>query len=358
MSSLDELIKATNKKFKNSKDDDDVIHFGLPQYNFEKVPFTSPRLNYMTFGGLPIGKLIEFSGAEHSGKSTTALDIIANYQHKDNAKQVIYIDAENTLDTEWALKLGVDTDNMILMQTTNQSAEEIFQFVLDAVNTGEVGLVVIDSIAVLVTEQALGKEMTEKTYAGVSGPLTTFSNKVIGPASKNECMIIGINQVRDNLNSPYGGTSTPGGHAWKHSASVRLEFRRGKFIDAKGKEISRSSENPQGNLVEVVMLKNKTCPPTRKNGYYTLRYDTGIDYLADLVELAIKYDVILQSGAWFTIQIPEHPDTDTGEIIETNVIRDKIHGQAEVYDILSDENNIDILQQVESWVDYFMSQDK
>ena len=89
---LDEVMKAMNKKSM-----EEVVQIGITDYNFDRIPFTSPRLNYMTFGGLPIGKLIEFYGEEHGGKTTTALDIIANYQALPNAKKVLYVDAENTL---------------------------------------------------------------------------------------------------------------------------------------------------------------------------------------------------------------------------------------------------------------------
>ena len=116
----------------NKKSKSEVVTLGLPSYYYKRIPFTSPRMNYCTFGGLPTGKLIEFFGEEHGGKTTTALDIIANYQQMDNARKVLYVDAENTLDVEWAKKLGVDVDEMILFNPTSQSAEAIFQFILDS----------------------------------------------------------------------------------------------------------------------------------------------------------------------------------------------------------------------------------
>ena len=111
MSKIDEVMKDFNKKFK-----EDLVHYGVAEYDYKRIPFTSPRLTYMTFGGLPMGKLIEFSGENHSGKTTTALDIVANYQTLDTGKKVLWVDCENTLDTVWARKLEVDVDDMILCQ--------------------------------------------------------------------------------------------------------------------------------------------------------------------------------------------------------------------------------------------------
>ena len=154
-----------------------------------------------------------------------------------------------------------------------------------------------------------------------------------------DCTGIAINQLRDDMNSQWGGTKTPGGRAWKHYCSVRLEFRRGKFLDEKGNELTRAAQTPSGNEVLMSMTKNKTCPPNRRIGQYTINYNTGIDYLRDLVDVAITYEIIDKSGAWFTIL-----DTETGEILS-----DKIQGQANVYAFL--EENEDVLMRVEEQVE-------
>ena len=221
--SLNDVISKMNKSAGG-----DVVTSGLPTYDFKRIPFTSPRMNYCTFGGLPIGQLIEFYGEEHGGKTTTALDIIANYQQMEDARKVLYVDAENTLDSKWAMKLGVDVESIILFKPTSQSAEEIFQFILDAVESDEVGLWVLDSIPALSSAQELEKDMTEKTYAGISGPLSVFSRKAEKANHQHRCTGIGINQLRDDLGATWGGaTKTPGGRAWKHFCSVRMEFKKG-----------------------------------------------------------------------------------------------------------------------------------
>ena len=342
MNKMDTLIKNLNKQAK-----EEIITVGLNAFSYKRIPFTSPRMNYCTFGGLPVGKLIEFYGEEHGGKTTTALDIVANYQHSDDGRNVLYCDCENTLDVEWATKLGVDIDSMYILQPKSQSAEEIFEFICNAVDTGEIGLFVIDSLGAMMSQQELDKTMQDKTYGGISKPLTLFAKRVEMLMQRHKCTGIGINQMREDMNSMWGGQTTPGGKGWKHMCAVRMQFSRGKYIDEKGNQLTKSAETPAGNIVMVSMTKNKSCPPTRRTGFYTLRYDTGIDYIADLIDVAMKYNVITKRGAWFDIV-----DIETGEVLEGN-----IQGQANVIEFLENENNVAVLQRVENLIDAKMQED-
>jgi recombination protein RecA len=336
MPKLDDVIKDLNKKTKEN-----VVTVGLPSYEFKRIPFTSPRMNYCTFGGIPVGKITEFFGEEHGGKTTTALDIIANYQQSEDDRKVLYVDAENTLDVEWARKLGVDVDKMIVFKPTSQSAEEIFQFILDAIDTGEIGLWVLDSIGALASAQELEKTMEEKTYAGISGPLTVFGRKVEMLMHRHQCTGIGINQIRDDLGAMWAGAvKTPGGKGWKHYCAVRMQFSKGKYIDEDGNDLNSKAESPAGNYVLMSMVKNKSCPPTRRTGFYTLNYEYGIDYLKDLVEVAMKYGVIDKSGAWYTIV-----DLSTGELIA------KLQGMANVYKYLENPDNESALTLIENYIE-------
>lgn len=324
MSNIDEVMKDFNKKFK-----EDLVHHGLSQYDYERIPFTSLRLNYMTFGGLPMGKLIEFFGEEHGGKTTTAMDIVANYQ-KLYDKKVLWVDCENTFDAVWAGKLNVDVDDLIVFNPTNQGAETIFQFILDMMDTGEVGLVVVDSFGVMESNQSMEKSVEDKTYAGISGALSQFADKAVGRCQKYKCTFIGINQLRDDFNSMWGGKKTTGGRAWKHNVTARIEFSKGKYVDDKGKELNSNPENPAGNIIQARMVKNKTCPPTRRLEQYTINYLTGIDYMSDLVEIAKKFDIIEQSGAWYTVV-----DVESGE-----VLLEKVQGQPNLIQELSDNQEL------------------
>ena len=340
MSKLDILVKEINKNFK-----EDIASRGIPVRHFQKVPFSSPMLNYMTYGGIPRGRLIEFAGEENGGKTTTALDVVANaqklfynewaeemhslenlekrtkeqdtrlaYLEDRQPKKVVYCDCENTLDEEWATKLGVNTDDMILLKPMSQTAEQIFEMLLQMMETDEVGLVVLDSIGVMISAQAYEKTMEEKTYGGIAAALTLFSKKAELLCSKYDCTLIGINQMREDMNSTYGGQITTGGKGWKHQCSLRLMFRKGDYIDENNNSLKRSSTSPAGNLVEVAIAKTKVCNPDRRNGYYTLKYNSGIDIISDTVELACYYDIIQKAGAWFSII-----DTNTGEIMQNQV---------------------------------------
>lgn len=331
---LDEVLQKVNKEQKET-----IFTQGLNGYDYKRIPFTSPRMNYCTYGGIPEGKITEFFGEEHGGKTTSALDIVANYQNIYPDRDVLYVDSENTLDEGWARKIGVDLDRIYLVQPQSQPAEKIFDIIIDAIQTGETGLWVLDSIGALLSKDELEKDMDEASYAGISKPLTRFGKKAEMFMKKYNTTGIAINQMRDKVGSTYGGQTTPGGNAWRHLCAVRMEFRRGSFIDEKGNTLTRSAGNPVGNIVMMSMVKNKTCKPDRRTGQYTLNYDEGINYLKDLVDCALFYNIIDQHGAWFTII-----DPDTGEII-----KDKLQGQASVVKLLEDDD--DIQERVEQLVD-------
>ena len=139
----------------------------------------------------------------------------------------------------------------------------------------------------------------------------------------------------------YPTTKTPGGRAWKHFCTVRMEFRRGTFLNDKGDEIKKSAESPAGNVVLMSMDKNKTCAPNRRGGFYSIDYANGINYLRDLLDVAMKYGLIQQAGAWFTVI-----DPDTGEIKS-----EKVQGLQNLGEFLKDEANEDVLVFIEDYID-------
>ena len=161
MSELDNIIKELNK---NNK----VISIGNPdRSDIRKIPFSSPRANYVLYGGLPMERLIEFAGLESSGKSTSALDIVGNYQKLENAKRVLYIDLEGTYDDLWAEKLGVKVNEVIVWSPQEQSAEDIFDYIIKMIKTDEVGLIIIDSLATLVPSQILKENFDKQEMGGI-----------------------------------------------------------------------------------------------------------------------------------------------------------------------------------------------
>lgn len=339
---LEEIMKRVNKDVK-----DEAFTKGMPVYEYEKVPFTSPKMNYITYMGLPLGKLAEFYGEEGGGKTTTALDQVANFQNLYPDREILYVDAENTLDIKWAKKIGVDVDKINLYQPKTESAEYIFQVIKEATESGEIGMWVLDSIPCLTAEKDLGKDLTDDArVGGISGILTRFCREMVGICAKNNCMGIFINQLRDKINSTIPGmTNTPGGRALKHFCTTRIQFMKGTYLDENGKTLSRSSGEPNSQKIMVNMVKTKFCTPDRHVGQYTINFDDGIDYLTDLIDQAIFYEIIDKSGAWFTIT-----DTESGE-----VLKEKIQGQAKVKELL--DSDIDLMRRVEELVLNKLSED-
>jgi len=325
MPSLEEVMKDINKKFKAQIANQGVVFEKVP-----RIPFSSPRLNYMLYGGLPVGRLIEFCGEEGGGKTTTALDIISNAQRLFPDKKACLVDVERTFDPDWAQKLGVDIDALILLTPEEQTAEQIFEMIKALVETGELSVCVLDSLGAMVSAQAYQKTLEDKTYGGISSSLTLFSKEMIPICARTKTTFIGINQLRDDMNSPYGGSVTTGGRAWKHHCSVRMLFTRSDYFDEKGNSVSRNCENPAGHYVKVSLLKSKVCKLDRKISFYMLRYLDGIDYISDIIDLAVRYNYIKVSGAWYTLIDPE-----TGEICQMNGKDLKFQGKAALRDFLS-----------------------
>ena len=335
LKSFDALCQTVNKELKGN-----TVSQGMSEYSQDRIPFTSIMMNYCTHGGLPVYQATEFRGAQYSGKTTSALDIISNYQADERFSsdgKILYADIENRLDETWATTLGVNTDDLVIFKPAGQSAEYILEFVQKAIETGELGLVVIDSIAAMFSEKEYEISLDDAAYGGISKPLTRFSKFMLGDLPKYKTTLIGINQPKPILNSPYGGTYTPGGKMWQHACSVILEFRQGEFIGADCKDAGRSTDKPVGNRILMSTIKNSSCPPDRRTGNYTVRFDSGIDLIADIMDFAFKFDII-QGTSWFTII-----DVETGE-----VLRDKIHGKGELNSVLTEDEELrnQVLEQI------------
>lgn len=326
--SLEEAMREVNKRFKS-----DVCKQGLSFDDVKRIPFSSPRLNYMTYGGMPVGRIIEFAGEEGGGKTTTALDLVAHAQKMFPDKQVLYVDIERTLDAEWAEKLGVDIDRLILFSPDEQTAEEIMEATKTIVETGSISLCVLDSLAAMVSAQAYSKTIEDRTYGGISMALTLFSKEMIPVCARTGCTMIGINQVREDMNSTYGGTTTTGGRAWRHNCSVRMTFQKSDYLDDKGNSIPRNSENPVGHLVKVALVKSKVCKLDRKVGFYTLKYLTGIDYISDIIDLAIKAGIVNAAGAWYSIL------DENGNVAQNEGTDLKFQGRAKLHAFLSENDD-------------------
>lgn len=334
----------------------------------QKLPFSSPLMNWCTYGGIPRNKISEFFGDYGSGKTTTAVDIcknaidifqseydaeVANLREKiasgvktanselddlidRGPKKTLYIDLEHTFDAAWARTLGIYDSDMDVMQPPNVVAEDVLQTVQELVETGEVGLVVIDSIPSLIPRTELEKKIGERTVAALAGLLNVFYRKVVPLLTRYECTLLTINQIRDNLENPYV-VKTPGGKAPKFYASLRMQFRIGSPVDFLGNELPMKTENPAGYLITANLVKQKSAPWDRKQGTYYLMCQSGIRPDFDYALLAVKkYGIIQKGGAWFTVCDPY-----TGEVLmEEDALNPnkskpvKLNGMAKVYDYL------------------------
>ena len=205
MSNIDLIIKDLNKKMKVGN-----IQLGVDFQEVQKIPFSSCRLNYMTYGGIPVGRIAEFYGADGSGKTTTAIDVAGNAQRMFLDKKVLFVDIEHTFDSCWATKLGLNCDDIIYLDPDSMGAEEVFNMIIELIDSGEISLCILDSIGAMVSMQANEKQIGERTYGGVSMALTEFSKKITPVLARTQTAFIGINQVRDDMNSLYGGTTTTG----------------------------------------------------------------------------------------------------------------------------------------------------
>ena len=294
MAEIDNLIAEVNKKYKT-----DIIRKASDLKGIEFIPYTSPMMNYLTRGGVPVGRIIELVGLPQSGKTTTALDIISNFQKKYTDKYCVYLDAENTIDKEWGETLGVDWSKVILIQPESEYGGELLDMLLDYIRSGKVGLAVLDSAPFIIPKAVQEKGLDEKSYGGNSALMKAFCDKAVPLCKKTECTFLMINQLRENIGNPYKPFKIPCGTAIAHACSQILWFTKGSLLDEKYKEVSSGYANPSGNLVSVKVEKNKVTKNDRRLQTYTLNYSTGVDEIKDTLDLAIMLGIISQAGAWY-----------------------------------------------------------
>ncbi len=239
-------------------------------------------------GGYPRGRIVEIYGPEASGKTTLALHAIANVQKEGGI--AAFIDAEHALDPEYARRLGVDLDNLLISQP--ESGEQALDIAETLVRSGAVDLIVVDSVAALVPSAEISGEMSDSQVGLQARLMAKAMRKLVGVLSKSQTCAIFINQVRMKIGQMYGSPeTTPGGLALKFHASVRLDIRRIGSVKA-GDQII-------GNKVRVKVVKNKLAPPFRE-AEFEIIYGEGISREAELLDLGLKTGILKRSGAWYS----------------------------------------------------------
>ena len=239
-------------------------------------------------GGIPRGRIIEIYGPESSGKTTLALHVVANAQ-KDGG-QAAFVDAEHALDPGYAGQLGVDTKNLVISQP--DSGEQALEIVEMLVKSNEISVIVVDSVAALTPRAELEGEMGD-AHVGLQARLMSQAlRKLSGITSKSNTTIIFINQLREKIGVKWGSPeTTTGGRALKFYASIRIDIRRIGFVGDK-------SDNA-GNKTRVKIVKNKMAPPF-KEVELDIMFGEGFSYEADLINLALKGDILSKSGSWLS----------------------------------------------------------
>ncbi len=287
----DAALEAALRSIEKAYGKGSVMRMGeKPHVDLDVIPSGSLLLDQaIGIGGYPKGRIIEIFGPESSGKTTLALHAVAESQKKGG--RAAYIDAEHAIDPEYAAKLGVNINELILSQP--DSGEQALEIVEMLAESNAIDVIVVDSVAALVPQQELDGVMSDNQVGLQARLMSKAMRKLAGILSKSSCLVIFINQLREKVGVMYGNPeTTTGGRALKFYASVRLDIRRQDAI--------KLGTNIIGNSVRVKVVKNKVAPPF-KSCSIDIIYGQGISKDGETVDLGVQFGFIQKTGNWYDI---------------------------------------------------------
>ena len=341
MASVLEIAKKLNKEF----NDPTFAIMGDVKPNYKRMPTNALGLDYILGGGIPLGRIIEFSGLQHSGKTTAACAVMAAYQRQFPDKLRVYVDVEHSLDRVFQAKMtGLDFSRVLYISPNCESGEQICDAIIEYQKSDDIGCIILDSLPALMPAAVLENDLTKD--AGMRGTMAKTFHKFFPIMSdlvaSKENLFIAINQVRDDGKTFTGVQKwkETGGSAPSYYSSIIIRFGTRKFtlgddMDACG---AKNGEGADGFRLLYKILKNKCGSCNRGGGFMTFRYATGLDWINDLLEIAVGFGFIkrLSTVTYALVNLKQEYkiDEETGEIL-----KDEKTGEPVLNILLDEEGN-------------------